>query len=49
MVEYQKTNKKKGDKNMNNTLNPKPYSEEWWIRLDIRNMLKKAVKRSKKK
>jgi len=28
--------------------NPKPYSEEWWLRLDARNALRKAVKRSKR-
>ena len=27
---------------------PKPESEEWWLRLDVRNALRKAVERSKK-
>ena len=22
---------------------PEPYSEEWWLRLDVRNALRKAV------
>ena len=26
---------------------PKPYSEEWWLRLDARNALRKAVERSR--
>jgi len=24
---------------------PKPYSEEWWLRLDARNALRRAVER----
>jgi len=24
-------------------MNPKPYSEEWWIRKDIRNLLRKIT------
>jgi len=27
---------------------PKPYSEEWWLRLDVRNALRKSVERIKK-
>jgi len=27
---------------------PRPYSEEWWLRLDVRNTLRKAVERNKK-
>lgn len=22
---------------------PEPYSEEWWLRLDVRNALRKAI------
>lgn len=29
-------------------MKPNPYSEEWWLRLDVRNALRKAVERSKK-
>lgn len=25
-------------------MNPKPYSEEWWFRKDIRNLLRKTTK-----
>jgi len=28
-------------------MKPKPYSEEWWLRLDARNALRKAVERSR--
>ena len=24
---------------------PRPYSEEWWLRLDVRNALRRAVER----
>lgn len=26
----------------------RPYSEEWWLCLDVRNALRKAIERSKK-
>ena len=29
-------------------MNPKPYSEEWWLRLDVRNALRKTVERSQR-
>jgi len=29
-------------------MKPKPYSEEWWLRLGVRTALRKAVERSKK-
>jgi len=29
-------------------MRPKPYSEEYWLRLDVRNALRKVVERSKK-
>lgn len=25
-----------------------PYSEEWWLRLDVRNTLRKTIERSKR-
>ena len=29
-------------------MNPKPYSEDWWLRLDVRNALRKTVEINKK-
>ena len=29
-------------------MNPKPYSEEWWLRLDIHNALRNAIERSQR-